>query len=62
MVLGDLNARVGNNVETSCRAVGREGEVTIFPNGERLIDFCLENNMKIDNTFFHIKISINIQE
>ena len=52
MVLGDLNARVGNNVETSCGVVGREGEATTSPNGERLIDFCLENNMKIANTFF----------
>ena len=42
MVLGDLNARVGNNVETSCGVVGREGEVTISPNGERLIDLFLE--------------------
>ena len=32
--------------------VGREGEATTSPNGERRIDFCLENNMKIANTFF----------
>ena len=52
MVLGDLNARVGNNVETSSGAVGKEGETTTSPNGKRLIDFCLKNNMKVANTFF----------
>ena len=52
MVLGDLNARVGNNIETAGGVIGKEGETTISPNGERLIDFCLKNNMKIANTFF----------
>ena len=52
MVLGDLNARVGNNVETAFGVIGKEGEETISPNGERLLDFCLRNNMKIANTFF----------
>ena len=52
MILGDLNARVGNNAETACGVIGREGETITSPNGERLIDFCLKNNMKIANTFF----------
>ena len=52
MILGDLNARVGNNAETSFGVIGKEGEATTSPNGERLIDFCIKNNMKIANTFF----------
>ena len=51
-ILGDLNARVGNDTEASFGVLGKEGESTISPNGERLIDFCLKNNMKIANTFF----------
>ena len=55
MILGDLNARVGNNAESCCGVIGKEGENTVSPNGERLIDLSIRNNMKIANTFFKHK-------
>ena len=55
MILGDLNARVGNNAESCCGVIGKEGENVVSPNGERLIDISIRNNMKIANTFFKHK-------
>ena len=52
MILGDLNARVGNNHENYFGVIGKEGENSITPNGEMLLDFCIRNNLKIANTFF----------
>ena len=55
LILGDLNARVGNNKQDSYGAIGKEGEDMQSPNGEILIDFCIRNNLKIANTFFKHK-------
>ena len=55
MILGDLNARVGNNIEINCGAIGKEGEDEVTANGEILLDICIRNNLKITNTFFKHK-------
>ncbi|XP_068723593.1 craniofacial development protein 2-like [Montipora capricornis] len=47
MVLGDLNARPGNNNIGRDRVMGKHGIGTINDNGERLCHFCDENNMVI---------------
>ena len=55
LILGDLNARVGNSKDRYFGAVGKEGESRISPNGELLLDLCIRNNLKIANTFFKHK-------
>ena len=62
MILGDLNARVGNKHDRSQGAIGKEGEEKESINGEFLLDLCIENNLKIANTFSNIKIFISGQE
>ena len=52
MVLGDLNARPGNNNIGRDRVMGKHGIGTINDNGERLCHFCDENNMVIGGTLF----------
>ena len=56
LILGDLNARVGNNQENCFGAIGKEGEIMKSPNGELLLDICMHNNLKIANTFFKHKL------
>ena len=55
IILGDMNAKVGNKHEISLGAIGKEGETEESPNGELLLDFCIRNNLKIANTFFKHK-------
>ena len=55
MILGDLNARVGNKPEQCFGVIGREGEDKTSVNGEILTDFCVRNTFKIANTFFKHK-------
>ena len=50
MVLGDLNARPGNNNIGRDNVMGKHGIGTINDNGERLGHFCDENNMVIRGT------------
>ena len=52
MVLGDLNARPGNNNIGRDRVMGKHGIGTMNDNGERLCHFCEENNMVIGGTLF----------
>ena len=52
MVLGDLNARPGNNNIGRDRVMGKHGIGTINDNEERLCHFCEENNMVIGGTLF----------
>ena len=52
MVLGDLNARPGNNNIGRHHVMGKHGIGTINDNGERLCHFCDENNMVIGGTLF----------
>mgnify|MGYP002224294368 CR=1 FL=1 len=53
LLTGDLNGRVGNN--NIKNVVGTNGENTLNSNGQKLIDFCIFNNLKIMNTFFKHK-------
>ena len=53
MVLGDLNARVGNTVIAG--VVGRYGVPEVNHSGENLIDICLEQELVIGNTLFKKK-------
>ena len=53
MLIGDMNARVGNN--RVANIVGTDGEATLNSNSRKLIDFCTFNNLKIMNTFFKHK-------
>ena len=54
-VIGDLNGRVGRKDQKSQEAIGMHGEDTKNNNGERLIQFCIENQLIICNTFFEHK-------
>lgn len=55
IILGDLNGRVGLNDASSRDVIGNHGEVTRNSNGKRIIDFCLQNNLLVMNTFFKHK-------
>src|SRR5436190_10846409 len=53
--MGDLNGRVGNTNESIEWCLRKHGESTRNNNGERIIEFCLENELKIGNTHFKKK-------
>ncbi|XP_044745289.1 uncharacterized protein LOC123307136 [Coccinella septempunctata] len=53
ILLGDLNSRVGQRVQS--KVVGPYGETTLNDNGERLIDICDSHQLKIQNGFFKHK-------
>jgi hypothetical protein len=53
MLIGDMNARVGNN--RVANIVGTNGEVTLNNNRKNLQIFAHSNNLKIMNTFFKHK-------
>lgn len=50
-VAGDLNGRVGNN-DTGNSVIGKYGETRKSRNGDKIIEFCILNNMIVTNTFF----------
>lgn len=50
IILGDLNARIGNDVIPGIKQ--KYNEAIINQNGEALIDFCARNEMRINNTYF----------
>ncbi|XP_057657912.1 craniofacial development protein 2-like [Diorhabda carinulata] len=50
IVLGDLNARIGNDVIPGVKQ--KYNEAIINENGEALIDFCVRNEVRINNTYF----------
>lgn len=52
VMMGDFNARVGKRREEVERVLGLWGEETRNMEGERLVDFCIRNDLKIMNTFF----------
>ncbi|XP_049782515.1 craniofacial development protein 2-like [Schistocerca cancellata] len=53
IIMGDLNGGVG--IRESSRIVGKHGEDEYNDNGERLIAFCEQFDLKITNTFFKHK-------
>ncbi|EDO30030.1 predicted protein, partial [Nematostella vectensis] len=52
LVIGDLNAKVGTDNTNYERAMGVYGCGTMNNNGERLADFCLNNDLEIGGTIF----------
>jgi hypothetical protein len=52
IVMGDLNAKVGNDNTGNERVMGKYGCGNINDNGERLVDLCGTNNLVIGGTFF----------
>ena len=55
IVMGDLNARVGNDTEVWGEILGKHGEVACNENGGRLLQFCNENNLVVSNSWFQHK-------
>ena len=53
VILGDLNARVGNNNDGWKEVLGCHGEVT--RNGKRLLELCMANDTLIMNSWFQHK-------
>ena len=51
LIMGDINAKVGDDNSKCGRAMGRHGCGVMNNNGERLVDFCL-NNCVIGGTIF----------
>ena len=52
LVVGDLNARVGNDADTWRGTLGKFGPAELNRNGEHLLDFCALNGLVLTNTFF----------
>ena len=52
VITGDLNAKVGNDVEGYERVMGKHGIGTRNENGEKLCDFCAMNDLVITGTIF----------
>ena len=55
ILLGDFNARVGNNHDVWSGVIGRHGLGKINANGLRLLNLCATYNLSITNTFFQLK-------
>ena len=55
VVLGDFNAKVGNDVEECNGVIGRHGEGVKNDSGSRLLRFSAENEFSIMNTHFEHK-------
>jgi hypothetical protein len=53
LIIGNLNARVGNNLIPDCMEI--YGESTSNENGKMLKDFCTFNNLRITNPYFKNK-------
>ncbi|MFA0954742.1 hypothetical protein ACDI60_27250, partial [Klebsiella pneumoniae] len=52
IIVGDLNARVGNDPTGFGQVVGKHGEPHRNNNGKRLLQLCLANDLVILNTKF----------
>ena len=55
VVMGDLNASVGNNVARWEGVIGKQGEDVENDSGRRLLRFSAENGFKELNTFYEHK-------
>lgn len=54
LILGDFNARIGNNIVPGIKQ--RFNEATLNDNGMLLTQFCSDNALRINNTFFEHKM------
>ena len=52
LIIGDMNAKVGYDNSNCERAMGKHGCGVMNDNGERLVDYCLNNNYVIGGTIF----------
>jgi len=52
LIIGDMNAKVGSENSKCERAMGEHGCGVMNDNGERLVDFCLNNDYVIGDTIF----------
>ena len=52
LIMGDINAKVGDDNSNCVRAMGRHGCGVMYNNGKRLFDFCLNNDCVIGGTIF----------
>lgn len=50
--LGDINAQIGDSKDGESRVMGNHGYGSRNKRGEKFINFCLQNNLKIANTMF----------
>ena len=57
LLMGDWNAKVRTNRETWHGTIGRHGYGDMNERGERLLEFCSENQLCITNTYFQHKPS-----
>ena len=55
IIMGDANAKVGNDNEGEERTLGKHGVGTRNENGQRFVDFCTLNNHTIGGTIFQHK-------
>ena len=55
LIMGDMNAKTGSDKTDRERAIGREGCGIINHNGEKFVNFCLNNNSLIGGTIFQHK-------
>ena len=52
-IIGDWNARIGNDSRRSFGCMGKYGmERTRNGNGDRMLEFCIDNQLLIGNTFY----------
>ena len=56
LVMGDLNAKVGEDNEGYENIIGSHGVGARNDNGERLVDFCGLNNLVVTGTIFPHKL------
>jgi hypothetical protein len=54
---GDFNCRIGADPETMRCVVGKWCGLFTSENGERLVDFCHEYGLRVENTFFRHRLN-----
>lgn len=55
IIMGDLNDRVGTKDVKSGEVLGAYGETSRNSNGKRIIDYCIQNDLLLMNTWFEHK-------